>query len=99
MVVVKWRPQTPEPWDPPSTILTIKFRIGGVTLDVEGVFDTGADMNDLQPPKLAEFQNDPDHHGFSADPNLHGQPRLIPIVIATGELDGHTFEAPLRCIR
>lgn len=96
MITVPWRAQTSDLWDPLSTVFTMKIRIGGVELDVEGVLDTGADMIDLQPPKLGEFQINVAEHGFSTDtdPNT-GQKRLIPIVIAEAELDGHEFEAPV----
>jgi len=94
MVPVTWKPQTADAWDPLSTVFTMKIRVGGVTLDVEGVFDTGADMIDLQPPKLAEFQINADQHGFSTTV-INGQKWMIPIVIAEAELDGHWFEVPV----
>jgi len=95
MVVVPWRSQTNDAWDPLSAFLTIRLRIGGIALDVEGVFDSGADMIDLQPPKLAEFQIDLDQYGFSTGIDPDGNRRLIPIAIAEAELDGHVFEAPV----
>lgn len=95
MLQVAWRAQTTEPSDPLSTIFTMRIRIGAISLDIEGVFDTGADMIDLQPPKLAEFQLDVDKAGFSTGRDPNGNKRLIPIVIAEADLDGHQFEVPV----
>ena len=95
MLQVAWRAQTPEPSDPLSTIFTMRIRIGAISLEVEGVFDTGADMVDLQPPMLAEFQVDLDQAGFSTGRDPQGNKKLIPIVIAEAELDGHQFSVPV----
>ena len=95
MVRVAWKSQTVQIWDPLSTILTIPIRIGDVELEIEGVFDTGADWTDLQPPAIGQFGIDEDQHGFATIQDNGIVVATIPVAMATARLDGQEFPLPV----
>jgi hypothetical protein len=99
-VKIDWSAQTPDDWDPLSTIFTMSIRIGEVEIPVRGVFDTGADFTDLQPPLIDQFHLDEDQYGFSPVIDDNGVVAdTEPIAIATARLDGHDFPLPVHLYR
>jgi len=100
MKTISWSAQTGQSWDPLATILTISIRIGDVEVPVSGVLDTGADVTELQPPLIDQFQVDEDACGFIPITNDHG---IIvdtePVTMATGSLDGYEFRMPVHLRR
>ena len=65
MQEIHWALQTNEPTDPPAVVVKVEITIGDQTREVEGTFDTGADMTELQPPYFDEFGVDEDTVGFT----------------------------------
>jgi hypothetical protein len=92
---VPWQPQTAEAWDPLAVRLQIEITINGITREVEGTFDTGADMTELQPPLITEFAIDEDQSGFATASDAKGRPDTQSVVMASARFDDKVFDMPV----
>jgi hypothetical protein len=90
---IKQGPQTAATWDPLSTIVTMRLSINGVSKDIPGVVDSGADFTSLFSALMTDFKVDPDKSGYietEVDPNGNVL-ATTPLVMATAMFEGREF--------